>query len=65
MLLKWGIDHADRNGARIFLTSTPAAHKLYLKYGWRDVDELKLNLGEHGDEETVIIKAMIRDPQRQ
>jgi GNAT superfamily N-acetyltransferase len=64
MLLKWGIDQAERNGARIFLSSMPAAHNLYLRYGWRDVDEIQLKLGEHENGETVVINAMVRDPQR-
>lgn len=62
MLLEWGIEQAEKNGARIFLTSMPVSYKLYLKHGWRDVDEMKLDLVEYGGDETFVIKAMIRDP---
>jgi GNAT superfamily N-acetyltransferase len=62
-LLKWGINEAERNGARIYLESTPMAHELYQRYGWHDTDEMRFILAEYGGEGKIILKTMIREPQ--
>jgi hypothetical protein len=43
MLIKWGLDIADSLGLPAYLESSPVAHRLYEKFGFRDIDELTLS----------------------
>ncbi|PGH30188.1 hypothetical protein GX50_07053 [[Emmonsia] crescens] len=68
-LLKWGIEKAEADNARIFLESTPAGLKLYERLGWRVVDTLRIKLADYGvdaegdDGGYGLFYIMIRDPQ--
>ncbi|OAX78674.1 hypothetical protein ACJ72_07018, partial [Emergomyces africanus] len=68
-LLKWGIEKAERDRARIFLEATPAGLPLYERLGWRVVDTMHVKLGDFGiDAEGdgdgyAQFYVMIRDPQ--
>ncbi|KAJ5729521.1 uncharacterized protein N7483_004029 [Penicillium malachiteum] len=62
-LLLWGTELADKLQARIYLESTPEGYPLYLKYGWKKIDEATLDLDQlnsHGKDTFVL---MMRDPQ--
>jgi len=39
MLLRWGLDKADAEGKRAFLTSTPEGKPLYLSEGMKEMGE--------------------------
>ncbi len=43
MLIKWGLDIADELHIPAYLESSPVGHKLYQKFGFRDIDELILD----------------------
>ncbi|KLJ09486.1 hypothetical protein EMPG_15102 [Blastomyces silverae] len=68
-LLKWGIEKADAENARVFLEATPAGLPLYERLGWRTVDTIRIKLADYGiDAEGdgggyAILHIMIRDPQ--
>ncbi|OJD16943.1 hypothetical protein AJ78_02925 [Emergomyces pasteurianus Ep9510] len=68
-LLKWGIEKADKEKARIFLEATPAGLPLYERLGWRVVDTMHVKLADFGiDAEGdgdgyALFYVMIRDPQ--
>ncbi|EEQ89437.1 uncharacterized protein BDCG_04557 [Blastomyces dermatitidis ER-3] len=68
-LLKWGIEKADAENARIFLEATPAGMPLYERLGWRTVDTIRIKLADYGiDAEGdgggyALLHIMIRDPQ--
>ncbi|PGH09798.1 hypothetical protein GX51_00485 [Blastomyces parvus] len=68
-LLKWGIEKADAENARIFLEATPAGLPLYERLGWRTVDVIRVKLADYGiDAEGdgdgyALLYIMIRDPQ--
>ncbi|KAJ5923833.1 hypothetical protein N7466_008020 [Penicillium verhagenii] len=61
-ILRWGINQADAVQARIYLESTPEGYPVYLKYGFKALEEITLDyekMGGHGKEDLVL---MIRDP---
>ncbi|EXJ70812.1 uncharacterized protein A1O5_05802 [Cladophialophora psammophila CBS 110553] len=43
MLIKWGLDIADELHLPAYLESSPVAHNLYQKFGFRDIDKTTLN----------------------
>ncbi|KAJ9605588.1 hypothetical protein H2200_010245 [Cladophialophora chaetospira] len=43
MLIKWGLDIADELNLPAYLESSPAGHRLYQKFGFKDIDELKMS----------------------
>ena len=45
-LARWVTDRADEDGVYCWLISTPAAHGIYLKGGYRDVGSFEVDLGE-------------------
>jgi len=52
MLLKWGIQQAEKLGKRIFLVASPEGKKLYEKNGFVSIGEVKMDLSEwnpHGE----------------
>lgn len=56
------MDNANRQS---YLDASPLGINLYLKYGWRAVDEIRVDLGEYGIEggEEVSL-CLIREPKR-
>ena len=48
IMLRHILERIDREGRRCYLESTPAVYPLYLKFGWRVVDEIKTNLAKYG-----------------
>lgn len=65
MLLKWGCDKADEYGIITVLHATPEGFKLYSKNGFKLVEELHLDLRPYGGNETIVRRAMIRQPKVQ
>ncbi|KAJ5618376.1 hypothetical protein N7528_007019 [Penicillium herquei] len=61
-LLRWGIEVADRLQARIYLESTPEGYPLYLKYGWKKIDEATLDMEQHNGQGKDTFVLMMRDP---
>jgi GNAT superfamily N-acetyltransferase len=61
-ILKWGIEKADATGSRIFLEATPEGVPLYLKYGWRHLEEVTVDYAEFGGAGVESYYMMIRDP---
>ena len=43
MLIQWGLDIADARHIPAYLESSPVAHGLYQKFGFKDVGKLILN----------------------
>lgn len=39
ILLKYGMEKADREGARIYLTASSAGYAIYEKKGWKSLDD--------------------------
>lgn len=60
-MLQWGMDYADERDARIYLEATLEGYPLYLKNGWRVVQELVLDFKSHGGNGTATYILMMRD----
>ncbi|KAI9035878.1 GNAT family N-acetyltransferase [Aspergillus affinis] len=60
-LLKWGMEYADERDARIYLEATMDGYPLYVKHGWRQVEELVLDFVPYGGHGTATYSLMIRD----
>jgi GNAT superfamily N-acetyltransferase len=64
-LLNWGIQQADAINAKIYLESTPAALKVYLKHGWQVVETAYFDLKKYGGpEEMYPLRALVREPNK-
>ena len=48
MLIRQGLDDADKIGAQTYIEASPDGLPLYLKHGWEPVGELAINMGKHG-----------------
>ena len=47
-LLKAGLAKVDAEDRKAFLEATPQGHGLYIKFGWKDVDEMAFDLRKYG-----------------
>jgi GNAT superfamily N-acetyltransferase len=65
MLLEHGAQLLDSRNGRCYLEATDAAYRLYLKYGWKQVEKVEIDLSRFGGEERLGVWYMIREPQRQ
>ncbi len=63
MLLKHGLDLADKEGRKVYIESTIAGHPVYLRLGFRDIDFVTVDLSRWGGNGMGINRAMMRDPQ--
>ncbi|KAJ5339743.1 hypothetical protein N7452_006471 [Penicillium brevicompactum] len=61
-MLKWGIEKADATKSRIYLEATPEGVPAYLKYGWKHVEDVRLDYADYGGAGVETYYIMIRDP---
>ena len=47
-LIKPGLEEADRVGAQTYIEASPAGLAVYLKYGWKTVDEMVVDMRPYG-----------------
>lgn len=64
-MLQWGMDKADAANARIYLEATADGCPLYLKNGFRVVDEVVLDYAEFGGQQSQTFTLMVRDRKPQ
>ena len=62
-LLKHGLEVVDRDGKKAYLESSKNGFGLYLKYGWNEVHELRVDTAPLDEEGMELNMFMIRDPQ--
>ncbi|ROW01253.1 hypothetical protein VMCG_05991 [Cytospora schulzeri] len=60
MLVSWGVEEAARRDLPAYLESSEAAHNLYLKHQFQDMEELVLDFSKWGVEKPHRTWAMIR-----
>lgn len=60
MIVKWGLEELERTGGRSWIKSTLMAVKLYEKFGWKQVEELRLDLAPYGGVGEEFISFMCR-----
>ncbi|KAJ5701869.1 hypothetical protein N7488_009417, partial [Penicillium malachiteum] len=62
-LLEWGIEKADALQARIYLEATPEGVALYKRYGWKPIEDFKLEMKLYGVAGEEVFTVMVREPQ--
>ncbi|KAL9027913.1 MAG: hypothetical protein Q9196_003634 [Gyalolechia fulgens] len=62
MLIQEGLAAADRDGAKAYVEASPKGLELYLRHGWRIVDNIKLDMTPYGGKGVAIEELMIRQP---
>lgn len=65
ILLRKFMEGIDAEGRRCYLEASPGGYPIYLHFGWKVVDEIKLDLEKYGIDEpwvdTTACKIMIRE----
>ena len=61
-LIRLGLEEADRLGARTYIEASPAGLPVYLRYGWRPVEEKLLDLRPYGCEGIEHHLFLMREP---
>ncbi|KAJ5780096.1 Acyl-CoA N-acyltransferase [Penicillium paradoxum] len=61
-VLKWGTEKADASQSRIFLEATPEGIPLYLKHGWKILEEVTIDYAAFGSTGSESFSLMMRDP---
>ncbi|KAJ5739083.1 hypothetical protein N7533_011867 [Penicillium manginii] len=62
-LLRWGCDQADQFGVRVYLEATGDGYPVYIKYGWKPLEEVSLDWSLYGGQGVDRFTLMMRDPQ--
>lgn len=63
MLLEDGLALADRDGCKTYIEASAKGLGLYLKYGWKVIDDIKVDTRPYGGHSVDSTKCMMRDPQ--
>lgn len=65
LLLTHGLEAVDDANSQSYLDTSPLGLNLYLKYGWRAVDEIRVDLGKYGIDQggEEVSLCMIREPK--
>ncbi|KAL8789430.1 MAG: hypothetical protein Q9213_001187 [Squamulea squamosa] len=62
MLIREGLAAADRDNARTYIEASPKGLGLYKKHGWKEVDEIVMDMRPHGGTGMATEKCLIREP---
>ncbi|KAL2067434.1 hypothetical protein VTL71DRAFT_1859 [Oculimacula yallundae] len=61
-LLRHVLDQADAENRKCYIEATKAGHPVYFKLGFRDVDELRLDMKPWGGDFVAVNRLMVREP---
>ena len=62
MLISEGLADADRNNARTYIEASPAGYELYLRHGWKQADEIVIDIGKYGGRGVATERLLLREP---
>ena len=62
MLVKSGLDIADRYGLRTYVMSEPAGLKVYLNHGFKLVETVSVDYPQYGGTEPLVEHFLVREP---
>ena len=62
MLVREGTARADEVGAKIYLASSAVGVSLYMKHGFKQVDDVLIDMRPYGGTGVESEKCMIREP---
>lgn len=63
MLIQHGLQFADVQRARTYIEANQNGLELYKRFGWKEVDEIVINMEDFGGNGMAIEKTMIREPR--
>ena len=61
-LLRPGLEEADKAGAQTYIEASPAGLPVYLKYGWKIVDEMVIDMRPYGGHGVEHQPFLMREP---
>ena len=64
MLIQHGLDFADGQTARTYIEANSNGLELYKRFGWKEVDEIVINMEDFGGSGMASEKLMIREPHK-
>lgn len=62
LLINEGLAIADEKNAKTYIEASPKGLGLYLKHGWKLVDEIVLDMRQYGDSGVAKEQCLIRKP---
>ena len=62
MLIRPGLEAADKDGAQTFIEASPAGLPLYLRHGWELVHKMTIDMRPHGGTGIEAMPLLIREP---
>lgn len=62
MLIRPGLEAADKAGAQTYIEASPAGLPLYLRHGWEQVDEMVINMRPYGGQGIEQLPFLMREP---
>lgn len=62
MLVSEGLADAERKNARIYIEASTSGYGLYLRHGWKEVDEIVIDTGKYGGHGVRTEKLLLREP---
>ncbi len=62
MLIREGLAAADRDNARTYIEASHMGLGLYKKFGWKEVDDIVIDMRPHGGTGIASEKCLMREP---
>ncbi|KAL8926238.1 MAG: hypothetical protein Q9172_001880 [Xanthocarpia lactea] len=62
MLIREGLANADRDNARTYIEASPMGLGLYKKHGWKEIDDILIDMRPHGGTGIASEKILMREP---
>lgn len=63
MLIRPGLEAADKAGARAYIEASPSGLPLYVRHGWeKEVDELTIDMTPYGGQGIAHNPCLMREP---
>jgi predicted GNAT family N-acyltransferase len=62
MLIKWGIEQADKAQLPTYLEASAEGRALYARFGFKEVEQHTFDMADYGGQGLEISTVMIRSP---
>jgi len=61
-LIEVGLAEADKHNAKTYIEASPKGLQLYLTHGWKQVDDIVIDMRLHGGDYVASEKCLLREP---
>lgn len=62
LLIREGLTAADGDNARTYIEASPKGLGLYQKFGWKEIDDIVIDMRPHGGTGMASEKCLMREP---